>query len=116
MRGSSPRMTRLVVVLPERSAARSSCVPVRCRAEAVAGAGVWYGPGSAERHKNAAPRPGHGSIRLLRQPEMVDHLALRVRDLDDEFLVVFGVLVVRHHVVFGERGDHRRIFDSFLEG
>src|SRR3954451_25350820 len=34
---------------------------MRCRAGAVTNAGTWYGPGSAEGMKNAAPRPGHGS-------------------------------------------------------
>src|ERR1700754_860833 len=33
---------------PGRSAARSSCGAVRCRAGAVTHAGVWYGPGSAK--------------------------------------------------------------------
>jgi hypothetical protein len=33
------------------------------RTGAVTNAGVWYGPGSAERHENAAPRPGHEVIR-----------------------------------------------------
>ena len=45
---------------PGRSAARSTCEAVRCRAGAVTNTGVWYGPGSAERHEEcAAPRPGH---------------------------------------------------------
>src|SRR3954451_7004412 len=37
---------------PGRSAARSPCEAVRCRAGAVTNADAWYGPGSAE-------RPGH---------------------------------------------------------
>jgi hypothetical protein len=46
---------------------------VRCRAGVVPERGVWYGPGSAERHKNAAPRPGNGT--LLREsirPALLD--------------------------------------------
>src|SRR3954453_15698632 len=57
-------------------------------------------PGSVvQRWRSAAPRPEHesGSILLLRKPERIDHLALRFRNLDDELLVVLGILVARHH-------------------
>jgi hypothetical protein len=43
---------------PGRSAARSSCEAVRCRAGAVTSAGVWYGPGSAERHEECRTASG----------------------------------------------------------
>jgi hypothetical protein len=43
---------------PGRSAARRSCGVVRCRAGAVANSGVWYGPGSAERHEECRTAPG----------------------------------------------------------
>ncbi len=42
---------------------------------------------------------------FLPKPERVDHLALGIGDLDDELLVVLGVLVVRHHVVLRQRRD-----------
>src|ERR1700712_163821 len=46
------------LVCPGRSAARSTCEAVRCRAGAVANAGVWYGPGSAERHEECRTASG----------------------------------------------------------
>jgi len=44
------------IACPGRSAACSSCETVRCRAGAVANAGVWYGPGSAQRHEECRSR------------------------------------------------------------
>jgi hypothetical protein len=58
IRGSSPRMTRWLVWCPGRSAARSTCEAVRCRAGAVTNAGAWYGPGSAERHEECRTASG----------------------------------------------------------
>src|SRR5689334_16964015 len=46
------------------------------------------------------PASPEALIRLLRQSEPVDHLALGFGHFDDELLVVFRALVVRHHVEF----------------
>src|SRR3954453_2601061 len=43
---------------PGRSAACSSCGTVRCRAGVVTNSGVWYGPGSAERHEECRTASG----------------------------------------------------------
>src|SRR5258708_14823207 len=51
-------MRRWWSTCPGRSAARSTCVAVRCRAGAVTNAGVWYGPGSAERHEECRTASG----------------------------------------------------------
>ena len=47
---------------PGRSAARSPCEAVRCRAGAVTNAGVWYGPGSAKRHEECRIASGTRSF------------------------------------------------------
>src|SRR4051812_35744334 len=52
---------------PGRSAARSSCEAVRCRAGAVTNAGVWYGPGSAERHEECRTASGTRKKSILRR-------------------------------------------------
>src|ERR1700716_1494167 len=46
------------VSCPGRSAARSSCEAVRCRAGAVTSVGAWYGPGSAGRHEECRTASG----------------------------------------------------------
>ena len=51
-------MTLFIVSCPGRSAARSTCGAVRCRAGVVTSAGVWYGPGSAERHEECRTASG----------------------------------------------------------
>src|ERR1041385_5811263 len=62
---------------PGRSAARSPCEAVRCRAGAVANSAVWYGPGfSRSGMKNAAPRPGQ----VL--PHQLPHGAFQTLDRD----------------------------------
>src|SRR3954454_14773237 len=53
-----------MLTCPGRSAARSSCVAVRCRAGAVTNSGVWYGPGSAQRHEECRTASGTGPSRI----------------------------------------------------
>src|SRR3954451_13581968 len=53
-----PAYDAVIVLCPGRGAARSSCGAVRCRAGAVTSAGVWYGPGSAERHEECRTASG----------------------------------------------------------
>src|ERR1700733_14670372 len=48
----------LPYLCPGRSAARSPCEAVRCRAGAVTNSGAWYGPGSAERHEECRTASG----------------------------------------------------------
>src|SRR6187551_1180654 len=64
----------------------------------------------------ACTHPPAASIRLLRQPEALDHLALGLDLLGDEFPVVLRALVVRHHVVLGQVLQQRRLLDRLLEG
>src|SRR5258708_40207719 len=88
------------------SSAYSERSPDAAQREAVrCWSGVHVGlPALRSSAKRAAPRPGPVRttlVRFLRQAERVDHLAFAIGALDDEFLVVFGILVVRNHVVFG---------------
>jgi NAD(P)-dependent dehydrogenase (short-subunit alcohol dehydrogenase family) len=67
---------------------------VRCRAEAVTNAGVWYGPGSAERMKNAAPRPGHESRgrerNLLSKTKLRESKRMTLFDMAGKVAVITG--------------------------
>src|SRR5436309_7114027 len=72
MKNAEPRpghaMTVWMSACRGRSAARSTCAAVRCRAGAVTNAGVWYGPGSAERHEECRTASGtRWSLRLGKQ-------------------------------------------------
>jgi hypothetical protein len=50
---------------PGRSAARSTCEAVRCRAGAVANSGAWYGPGSAEQREERCTASGTQALALV---------------------------------------------------
>src|SRR5882672_7112687 len=102
-----------MIACPGRSAARSTCEAVRCRAGAVTNSGVWYGPGSAERHEGCRTASGTRE-RVLRQylPPLaqpgVDLGAFVVQQslvgrLDHVEQLV-GVAEPRHHHIVGSRG------------
>ena len=55
---------------PGRSAARSSCVAVRCRAGAVTNTSTRYGPGSAKRHEECRIAPGTRYFGQTPRPEL----------------------------------------------
>src|SRR3954447_24406966 len=86
---------------PGRSAARSPCEAVRCRAGAVQGAVFGTVPALRSGMKNAAPRPGHGRLRK--------RLNAGDRPAEDQSVDVVGAFVgvdgfqvrgVAHHVIF----------------
>src|ERR1700712_2426715 len=75
---------------PGRSAARSTCGAVRCRAGAVTNSGVWYGPGSAKQREERCIAPGTRILSvILQQPLDViefDLRALRIAEAAAQFL------------------------------
>src|SRR3954470_8726137 len=102
----------MIAPRPGRSAARSSCGAVRCRAGAVTNADAWSGPGSAERHEECRTASGTRRSIILQQPLDVVEFELRALGVAEAAAQFFEDAAHPLHVDLA--GDlHREIVAEF---
>ena len=99
------RRARKPLSCPGRSAARSTCEAVRCRAGAVTNSGAWYGPGSAERHEECRTASGTRALLPQRQRDQAECADDHAPPGEQRKTVAGDVIQKRFH--HDDRGDER---------